>query len=192
MGESIKILALFGKSGAGKDTIQNIMIKNNPDKYHRIISCTTRPQRDNETEGFDYYFISEEEFTRDIYAEKFIEALCFNGWFYGARIDQLNSSKINIGIFTPSGIEALFSTAAAYNLEILPVYINCPEVTRIMRALTREEHPNLSEIFRRYGTDEEDFANIPFSYLTFYNGNDNIYEEDVVETINDYCEDFFD
>ena len=56
-----KLVALFGKSGAGKDTIQNWMVSNLQDT-HKLISYTTRPPRDNEIDNQDYHFISIEEF----------------------------------------------------------------------------------------------------------------------------------
>ena len=45
-----KIIAIFGKSGAGKDALQKFLIKLYPD-FNKIISFTTRPKRDNEVEG---------------------------------------------------------------------------------------------------------------------------------------------
>ena len=56
--EKIKILALFGKSGAGKDTVQKYIVKKIPSLFNGIVSCTTRPQREFEYNGKDYHFIS--------------------------------------------------------------------------------------------------------------------------------------
>lgn len=53
------IVAICGKSGAGKDTIAKHLIKMNPE-WHAIVSCTTRPIRENETNGVDYYFLTRE------------------------------------------------------------------------------------------------------------------------------------
>ena len=44
----IKVIALFGKSASGKDSIQKWIIKSLPSDAHSIISCTTRPKRDYE------------------------------------------------------------------------------------------------------------------------------------------------
>ena len=44
----IKVIALFGKSASGKDSIQKWIIKSFPSATHSIISCTTRPKRDYE------------------------------------------------------------------------------------------------------------------------------------------------
>ena len=55
----IKILAIMGKAGSGKDTIVRKIIKKNliPNAVP-IVSCTTRPPRDYEVDGKDYHFIT--------------------------------------------------------------------------------------------------------------------------------------
>ena len=57
----IKIVALFGKSGAGKDSLQR-WILSNIKNVNSIISYTTRPKRDYEFDGKDYYFVSNDFF----------------------------------------------------------------------------------------------------------------------------------
>lgn len=62
MKNKIKLIALFGKSGAGKDFLFNKILRAYPD-IHRVVSTTTRPPRQGENEGKDYYFVTDEEFT---------------------------------------------------------------------------------------------------------------------------------
>ena len=54
-----KIIALIGKAGAGKDTILREIIKSNPD-LHEMISCTTRPKREGEVDGVNYFYLTPE------------------------------------------------------------------------------------------------------------------------------------
>lgn len=44
----MKIVALIGKAGAGKDTILKKVLKKYPNYFNEIISCTTRPPREGE------------------------------------------------------------------------------------------------------------------------------------------------
>ena len=62
----MKIVALFGKAGAGKDTVLAELMRKYKDKLnlHEIISCTTRPPRQGEKDGVNYYFITQDEFTQ--------------------------------------------------------------------------------------------------------------------------------
>ena len=54
-----KIIVLLGASATGKDTVA----KHISEKYNipMAISYTTRPMRSNETQGVEYYFISDDE-----------------------------------------------------------------------------------------------------------------------------------
>ncbi len=99
--EKIKIVALVGKSGAGKDYYAKKLIKENLNTMHFIVSSTTRPKRDYEIEGVDYHFLSEKEFA----AARFLETASFNGWHYGTRYEDLDPDRINIGVFNPTGLK---------------------------------------------------------------------------------------
>ena len=54
----VKVIALFGKAGSGKDTILRALVKVDPDKFNEIVSCTTRPPREGEQEGVNYHFLT--------------------------------------------------------------------------------------------------------------------------------------
>lgn len=169
MENKYKILALFGKSGAGKDTVQKQLIKASP-TWNGIISCTTRPKRDYEKNGVDYYFLSLEEFTQKVLNMSMLEATEFNNWFYGTTLDALKKNTVNIGVFNIKGIECLLQDP---RLEVIPVYIYCEDRIRLIRNLNREQEPNCKEICRRFLADERDFSNIDFTYFTFDNNNSN-------------------
>lgn len=63
------IIAIMGKAGSGKDTLCRALLKEPEFKTAKpIISCTTRPIRENETDGIDYHFLSVEHFTNKILA----------------------------------------------------------------------------------------------------------------------------
>ena len=56
---SYNIIALAGKAGSGKDTILKKVIAAIPDRFHEIISCTTRPPREGEVDGKNYHFVND-------------------------------------------------------------------------------------------------------------------------------------
>ena len=97
-----KLIALFGESGAGKDTIQKWMVSK-LEGTKGIVSYTTRPKRDYEVEGKDYHFLTNEEFAIKVLDGTMLEATSFNDWFYGTSIDELDKDKINIGVFNIHG-----------------------------------------------------------------------------------------
>lgn len=161
-----KVLALFGKSGAGKDTIQKWLTTNYD--MNGIISCTTRPKRDYEEDGVDYHFLSNEAFAQKVLDLSMLEATCFNDWFYGTPLESLSKDKVNVGVFNIQGIECLLQDS---RLNIVPVYIYSHDKVRLLRNLEREKNPNCQEICRRFLTDEKDFSDIDFDYVLFDNSD---------------------
>lgn len=165
MDKKIKIIALYGKSGSGKDSLSKWLISHLPNS-HRIIGCTTRPPRDYEENGKDYFFFSDLAFGEKVLNGQMLEATSFRNWIYGTAIETLEEDKINIGVFNPEGIECLLQDN---RLEILPIQIVANDKDRLIRNLKRETNPDCKEICRRFLADEQDFSNIEFSSLQYHN-----------------------
>ena len=149
-----KIIALCGKSGAGKDSLMMATFSRLEEYLNPIISHTTRPKREKEVADKNYHFVSNDQFLTLIDENKMLETTCFNNWYYGTSIDSLSDSKINIGVFNPEGIINLLKDDRT-ELEIY--YITAKGKTRLIRQLNREENPNVDEIIRRYSADEIQF-----------------------------------
>lgn len=151
------VIALVGKAGVGKDTLAQDLVDDNKD-WNPIISCTTRPPRENEKDGIAYHFLTNEEFTQKVLNGDMLEATCFNGWHYGTMKSSLQPG-VNVGVFNPEGFDCL----AEMPIEEVRVHgylIECDDKTRLLRQLNREEHPDVNEIIRRWLTDDEDFCEI--------------------------------
>lgn len=164
MENKYKIIALFGPAGAGKDTIAKILTREYPN-FNRVISATTRPPRDNEKYGEDYYFLTKKGFRITIFLEK----TKFNNWYYGTPLFSLKKDCLNVGVFNIEGINSLLKKNKL--VEVLPVKIDAKPKLRLERQLKREKNPNCFEICRRFLTDEEDFKKIKFNYETVHNNN---------------------
>lgn len=149
-----KIIALYGESGSGKDTLLREAIQIYGDKIHKIVGSTTRPPRTGEEDGIAYHFLTNEEFTKQILNQDMFEAATFRGWCYGTNINDLSKDKINIGVFNTSSLDIILNDN---RFEVVPIYIEVPAKERIIRALNREDNPDINEIFRRYQTDTQDF-----------------------------------
>lgn len=164
MNDKIKIIALFGKSAAGKDTIKKWVVKNYP-QIHLIKRYSTRPKR---IRGYsdDYLFIEMDTFVRKIQNGQLIEAETFNGWGYGTDYKMLNKDKINIGSYSINAIECLTEDG---RLDVLPVLIEASDKERLFRSLEREN--DCKEICRRFLADEKDYNNISFDYCRYRNCN---------------------
>ena len=161
-----KIIALIGEAGCGKDTILKEVLAAAPTTFNEIISCTTRPPREGEVDGVNYFFIDAEEFAYKVLNYEMIEATSFNDWFYGTSYDALRSDVPNIGVFNPDGIRALQGRP---DIELTVYKVVCTDKIRLLRQLSRENDPNVDEIVRRYKTDKEDFFDLEFEYIELPN-----------------------
>jgi guanylate kinase len=76
------LLVLSGPAGAGKSTVLRAVVENDP-LARFSVSCTTRPRREDEVDGTDYHFLSEEEFAGKLEAGEFLEHAGVHKWRYG-------------------------------------------------------------------------------------------------------------
>ena len=157
------IIAIMGKSASGKDSLLKALLQEPQFKEAKpIISCTTRPIRENEINGIDYHFLTNEQFTNLVLSNRMLEATVFNDWCYGTSIDSLSTSGINIGVFNPEGCEALRQNE---NITLCLIYVEATDKTRLLRSLNREKNPDCHEIVRRFNADEMDFCEEEIEYL---------------------------
>src|SRR3712207_5181824 len=85
-----KIIVITAPSGAGKTSITRHLLQRFSDRLAFSISAATRKARENEKNGVDYYFMSEEEFTNKIQHNEFAEwEMVYEGKYYGTLKSEL-------------------------------------------------------------------------------------------------------
>jgi guanylate kinase len=73
------LVIISGPSGVGKDTIARRVIKRRPESFYFVVTATTREPRDGEVEGFDYFFVTKDEFAHMIEEDELLEyAVVYN------------------------------------------------------------------------------------------------------------------
>ena len=87
-----KLLVLSGPGGVGKSTIAQKLRE--AGDFWVSVSATTRSPRNNEVEGRDYFFVSDEEFTRMINADEFLEWAEFAGNRYGTPQEKVEQALL--------------------------------------------------------------------------------------------------
>ena len=160
-----KIFYIMGKSSSGKDTIYKRLLEDPELELRNIILYTTRPMRQGEQPGREYYFVNEETFREYEEQGKIIEArtyqTVYGPWIYFTADDgQIQMEKRNyLGIGT---LESYICMKEYFGEENLcPLYIEVEDGERLKRAIHREElqtEPKYAEMCRRFLADEEDFS----------------------------------
>ena len=104
------LLILSGPSGAGKSTLIQTVLEKEENVYFSI-STTTRPKRPGEVEGKDYYFVSKEEFEKDIEEGMFLEWANVHGNYYGTSLrpvlKALDEGKLVLFDIDVQGFESI-------------------------------------------------------------------------------------
>lgn len=82
------LVVLSGPSGVGKDkTLQRMQEMGYP--FHFVVTATTRPKRNGEVEGVDYFFVSKTQFADMIEKDELLEHAVVYGDYKGIPKDQV-------------------------------------------------------------------------------------------------------
>ena len=142
-----KRIILVGKAASGKDHLRK-RFESRGFKYS--ISYTTRPPREGEVDGKDYFFITEDQATKMVESNMFYEYAYFNGWLYGKTVEQFYTD--DLFIMTPSGVSNIKPEDRTSSFII---YTDIEMSIRMTR-LTNRNMPGDS-MDRRIQADEVDF-----------------------------------
>ena len=162
------MLVLLGESGAGKTTIEDILIS----KYNmkRAISHTTRPKRENDIDGVNYHFVSEEQMQKLENDGDLVEKIEYNGNIYAYVETECVDDRVVVVI--PEGLEQL---NARKDLNIYSVYVTTPEVVRTERMKSRGDA--ISLVDERIALDREIFKDASKMVSAIVNNFDATSEE---------------
>jgi guanylate kinase len=160
-----KIFCLMGKSATGKDSIYRALFARGQLPVKKIIPYTTRPIREGEEDGNEYFFCTEDDVKRLEAEGKIIELRAYNTvygvWKYftacDGQIALSGNSYLLIGTLeTYRKLREYFGDS-----HVVPVYIEVEDGERLMRAIGRERSqntPKYAEMCRRFLTDDADFS----------------------------------
>lgn len=131
-----KLIVFSAPSGAGKSSLIKNIIEKSAGDIELSISATTRPPRDGEEHGRDYFFISDEEFNELRRSDSFIEHANVHGYQYGT-LKSFVDEKIQNGISIILDIDVqgfnLIRNAIEHNLSI---FIIPPSIKELRKRLT--------------------------------------------------------
>lgn len=159
-----KIFYVMGKSCSGKDSMFKMIHRELPDLC-TIIPYTTRPKREDEGEGVEYFFVKEETLSKLAREEKIVEVRSYNTVYGIWRYFTVDDGQINLrtnDYLMIGTLESYESVKKYYGEEkIVPIYVEVEDGERLQRALNREksqDNPKYAEMCRRFLADSEDFC----------------------------------
>lgn len=169
------LLILLAKTGAGKSTVEDYLIKHND--YQPLVSSTTRESRPGEIDGFNYYFNSKKE--KSIAGIEITPEWQY--WVEASEFDRIEDKGI-MSVISLRYAEDIVSYAQSINVKCHIVYIDVPKDVRKKRIMKRGEK---EESVEKRLSFEDQFSheeiNFPCNHYIL-NGNQN--QVDVVNHVS--------
>lgn len=154
-----KLIIFSAPSGAGKTTIVKYLLTIFPEIAFSI-SCTTRPKREFEVNGKDYYFLTEKEFKEKIKNNEFIEyEEVYEGRFYGtlhSEIERLwNQGK---HVIFDIDVKGGLNLKKQFKERALAIFIAPPSLKDLEERLKNRNTENSDSLLARIQKADEELS----------------------------------
>lgn len=145
------VVIVSGPSGAGKSTVVARLLRECPLPLALSVSATTRPPRDGEQDGVNYYFLSRDEFFARRERSEFLEykEVFGRGHWYGTLQSEVTTG-LNAGkwVLLEIDVEGMLSALAAYPRAIT-IFIRPDSLAELERRLRQRGTESEEAVARR-------------------------------------------
>jgi len=132
------ILVISGPSGSGKTSLAREVCEELGNKAYFSISTTTRPKREGEEDGVDYFFVSKEEFLEDVEKGYFLEWAEVHGNFYGTSKRQIDKAlKEGKIVFLDIDVQGHEAVRRAYPDVVTSVFVTTKDKETLIERLKK-------------------------------------------------------
>jgi guanylate kinase len=149
------VVVVTGTSGAGKGTIERILLERMPE-LELAVSATTRERRPNERNGVHYWFLTDDEFDQRLAERGFLEYVTFP---WGQRSGTLRSEIDRIRAAGRIPLLDLETDGAAYVKKTVPgavtIFVTAPTFEELERRLRARATESAGEIGERLALARE-------------------------------------
>jgi guanylate kinase len=159
------LIVLSGPSGVGKDAVLSRMKEHGLPLYF-VVTATTRPQRNNETDGKDYIFLSQSRFQEMIRSQDMLEWAEVYGNFYGVPKSQTVSALekgqdviIKVDVQGANTIRSIFPQAVF-------IFLAPPDLDELAERLKNRMSESRKALKVRLATASKEMDEMPkFDYV---------------------------
>lgn len=182
-----KIIIFSAPSGAGKTTIVHEVLKRLT-YLEFSVSATTRPKREHEINGRDYYFLNEDKFRYYIEKGSFLEwEEVYPGRYYGTFLTEVQRiiTHGNSAVFDVD-VKGGLSIKKFYGAEALSLFIMPPSVEVLHQRLVGRGTEDTEEITKRMARVHEELDMAPMFDKIIINEDLNTAIEDTLKHIREF------
>lgn len=182
-----KLLIISAPSGAGKTTLVKYLLSA-IDTLRFSVSATSRPKREGETNGKDYYFLSKDDFQKKINENAFLEwEEVYEGVFYGtlySEVERITSSGNHV-VFDVDVVGGL-NIKKQYGDKALSIFIQAPSVKVLADRLQKRCSDSEESIQKRIEKASQEMEYAPHFDLILVNDELGKAKEEIVEKITQF------
>jgi guanylate kinase len=165
------LIVISGPSGVGKDSVV-LSMKERGKPFHFVVTANTRPKRDDEVHGVDYFFVSKEEFARMIEEDELIEYAVVYSDYKGIPKQQvreaLASGKDVVMRLDVQGAETVRKLAP----EALLIFITTESEDELVGRLKARKTETDEELALRIATARKELKRVEaFDYVVINHEN---------------------
>lgn len=144
------LIILSSPSGGGKTSVIRAILQQYPADFVYSISATTRPPRPGEIHGYDYLFLSPEQFQQLIDAELLLEWEQVHGYYYGTP-KQFIEQAIDQGkmVLLDVDVNGALRIAKRYPQNCLTIFLAPPSMEKLVERLQARKTDSEAAIHRR-------------------------------------------
>jgi guanylate kinase len=146
---SPKLIVLSAPSGSGKTTIAREILRRHPELRFSV-SATTRPKREYETDGKDYFFLTKEEFESKIQNNALAEWEQIYGNYYGTLRSEIDSAlRSGTAMMFDIDVKGALSIKQQYPDDTILIFITPPSIEVLTERLHNRKTEDVATIRRR-------------------------------------------
>lgn len=182
-----KVIILVAPSGSGKSTMAARLFEDFDDLKFSV-SATTRPPREGETHGKDYFFLSDDEFKQKIEENDFLE---WEEFYEGRRYGTLRSEVdkvLNSGYFILLDVEVkgAVNVKDIYEDECLSIFIQPPSLQTLKERLIARGTEDEETLRLRLERAEEELTYADRFDRTVINDDLDAAYQEIKELVSDF------
>jgi len=166
------LIVISAPSGGGKTTLCKQLIAANPGMV-RAVTCTTRPPREGEQDGVDYYFLDASSFLKRVQAGNFLEHATVFGHSYGVlKSEVLNKLRqgrdvvLNVDVQGAATIRDRAGEDPELSQSLVQIFLTPPSLAILEERLKRRGTDSPGAIQKRLSVARQEIAQWKnFDYL---------------------------
>ncbi len=171
-GLSPLLVLISAPSGGGKTTLCQQLLAARP-QMTRAVTCTTRPPREGERDGLDYYFLDAGSFLKRVQAGNFLEHATVYGNSYGilkaevlGKLRQGKDVLLNVDVQGAATIREKTQEDAELKRALVTIFLTPPSLDIVEQRLRRRGTDSEAVIQKRLSVSRQEIAQWKnFDYL---------------------------